>query len=328
MKLVRFDHGATGIISAQAGELSVIDVAASARKLAASERRRSDILLSVFGERGSSDWVTAITLWEQVREALEVLRPDKAVSRPLSAVRLEAPLPSRTAKIFSLGGNFADHTAAGFTAIRGTEYRAEDIANEKDQGLPPWGFMTPATIVSGHDSDIVPPRSTQLLDYEGEVAVVLASGGRDLRPSDVKIWGVAAWNDLSVRDPHYKTGEAIDRGVFSVPVQKNWETGKPFGPWLVVDAGLDVGGLGIETRVNGEVRQSGNTKNMIYTFADAAAYLAEYMNLTPGDVVVSGTPAGTAGESGAGGPFLKDGDVVEVEVEDVGVLRNRVRRLP
>jgi 2-keto-4-pentenoate hydratase/2-oxohepta-3-ene-1,7-dioic acid hydratase in catechol pathway len=94
---------------------------------------------------------------------------------------------------------------------------------------------------------------------------------------------------------------------------------------LVVDERLDPSKLHFTLRVNGEKRQDGTTADMIYSFAEAFAHISQYLELTPGDMVVSGTAAGTAAESGVDGPFLKNGDIVEVEVDGLGILRNRVR---
>jgi 2-keto-4-pentenoate hydratase/2-oxohepta-3-ene-1,7-dioic acid hydratase in catechol pathway len=135
---------------------------------------------------------------------------------------------------------------------------------------------------------------------------------------------LAAFHDVSVRDPHFKVGPRIDEGPITWVLQKNFADGSALGPWVVVDEDLDAGALAIVTRVNGDVRQRGNTSEMVYGFGDVADYLARCIPLLSGDVIASGTPAGTAFESGLDGAYLQDGDVVEIAVEGVGVLVNQV----
>ena len=137
-------------------------------------------------------------------------------------------------------------------------------------------------------------------------------------------WGVTAFNDLSIRDPHFGLGVAVDHGPMTWSLQKNFDTSNACGPWVVVDEGLDAAALGFAMRINGELRQSGNTSEMVYSFDDVVDHISAYVSMRSGDVIVSGTCAGTALEQGVGGPYLQDGDELVVEVEGVGALRNRV----
>jgi 2-keto-4-pentenoate hydratase/2-oxohepta-3-ene-1,7-dioic acid hydratase in catechol pathway len=139
----------------------------------------------------------------------------------------------------------------------------------------------------------------------------------------VAIWGYTAWNDFSIRDAAFKLSK-VDHGPLTWSLQKNFDTANACGPCLVVDEGATVGDLRIQLRVNGEQRQDGTTADMRYSFGAIASHLSEYLSLRPGDMILSGTPSGTAMEAGPEGVFLADGDEVEVEVDGVGVLRNRV----
>lgn len=221
---------------------------------------------------------------------------------PLADVTLEPPLPSAAPRIFAMGGNFPMHVA--------------DTERKLDVTVPdwPWGFyVIPGTIV-GDGATVTPPRGTQKLDYEAEVAVVLDDDGG--------VWGWTGWNDFSMRDPAFGLAE-VDRGPLTWSLQKNFATANACGPWLVVDA-LPADGLRIVCRVNGEVRQDGNTRDMKHDFAAIVDHIGAYLPLAAGDMIVSGTPAGTAMEGGPDGAFLNDGDVVEVEVDGAGTLTNRV----
>jgi 2-keto-4-pentenoate hydratase/2-oxohepta-3-ene-1,7-dioic acid hydratase in catechol pathway len=243
-----------------------------------------------------------------------------AVTKPLDAVRLRAPLVSPTGRVFALGTNFASHVAQAAAAIGGDTSLAGKLANK-----PPGGFfIIPGTVI-GPEDEFSPPTGAAKIDYEVEVAVVVAKAGRRVAADDVKLWGFTAWNDLSVRDPHVGIGLAdLDKGALSWALQKNWEGGNACGPYMVVDEGLDPGNLRIESRVNGEVRQSGSTSDMIRTYGQGIEYLSQFLTFVPGDILLSGTPAGTAIEQGPDGPYLQPGDVVEVEVEGAGILRNRM----
>ena len=188
--------------------------------------------------------------------------------------------------------------------------------------MPPWGFyVIPGTTV-GPGDDVSPPAGTQHFDYEGEVGVVL-SGEKPGPDGEVAIWGYTAWNDFSIRDAAFGKSK-VDHGPLTWSLQKNFDSANAAGPWMVVDAATDYASMPITCSVNGELRQQGNTRDMKHTYGQIASHIAEYLSLRPGDMILSGTPAGTAMEGGPEGRFLADGDVCEVEAGDAGVLRNRV----
>jgi hypothetical protein len=118
--------------------------------------------------------------------------------------------------------------------------------------------------------------------------------------------------------------DVFDRGVLNWAFQKNFETGNAFGPWVCVDEGPDPYHVHLTTRVNGEVRQDATTDDAIFDYGANAEYISRFVALKTGDIITSGTIHGTAIEGGVNGPFLQPGDVVEVEVRDVGILRNYV----
>lgn len=270
--------------------------------------------------------------WDRARQALATLiriasdsAPAGLTLRALDSVRLGPPLPSRSARIIALGANVAAHAAAGFKVVFGTDLPEEHFHEEKREGLPPWGFLILPETVVGTGAAVSPPAGVQKFDYEGEVAVVLRRGGRNMGASDAVFWGFTAWNDYSIRDGRLGIGVPLHRGAFTWALEKNFHTGNACGPCMVVDEPFDIGDLRCKLRVNGEQRQDWSTSEMIYSFADTARFISRYLPLSTGDVICSGTGAGTAVESGRDGArWLRPGDRVEVEVEGVGVLRNDV----
>jgi 2-keto-4-pentenoate hydratase/2-oxohepta-3-ene-1,7-dioic acid hydratase in catechol pathway len=297
-----------------------VDVIASAEASGSDSDRQ---LLAVLGGEKAS-WRPLIERWDELRGTLRDLAllarsgdETRVVSRPLAEVALEAPLTDPAARIFAAGGNFAAHVGGAASSIK----VADSVRSGKAAGNPPWGFyVIPGTIV-GPGAQVRPPRATQKLDYEAEVAAVLA--GPVGAPDELRAWGYMAWSDFSIRDAALGLSRE-DHGPLSWALTKNFATGNACGPWLVVDEPFDVNDLRITCRVNGETRQDDRTSSMSYSFGELAAHISGYLPLGAGDIIASGTPAGTAIEGGLDGPFLRDGDEVEVEVDGAGVLRNRV----
>jgi 2-keto-4-pentenoate hydratase/2-oxohepta-3-ene-1,7-dioic acid hydratase in catechol pathway len=168
-------------------------------------------------------------------------------------------------------------------------------------------LKAPSSLVSDGGEIVLPPESARV-DYEGELALVI---GRRIKGWPEERWldalaGVCCANDVTARDLQKKDGQFTR--------SKSFDTFCPIGPAIV--SGLDPSDLAIETRVNGEVRQSARTSNMVFSPAFLVAYISRMMSLLPGDLILTGTPAGV-------GP-LAPGDRVEVEIENVGILANRV----
>lgn len=333
MKFLRFDDWATGLLVEGSTPSRVLDVAGSLTRFRALDAAGADAVAAVLPDGGKGSWVRLIENWDRVRGALQKMlglasQGDTGLSvRPLDAVRLRPPLATRHGRIIALGANVAAHASAAFKIVFGTDVPPENFHKEKRDGLPPWGFLIVPETVIGPGEAVSPPAGVQKLDYEGEVAVILKAGGRRIRPGDVEFWGYTAWNDLSIRDGRLGIGPPLHRGAFSWALEKNFETGNACGPWVVVDEPHDLGRLSCTTRVNGETRQAWSTADMIYDFRETAEFVSRYFELAPGDIICSGTGAGTAIEGGRDGArWLKPGDRIEVEVEGVGVLRNDVAK--
>lgn len=208
-------------------------------------------------------------------------------------VRLLAPVIPRS-KIIGVGRNYAEHAA--------------EMGNE----LPtrPLLFLKPNTSVIGPDDPISLPSWTQEVHHEAELAVVIGKVAKDVSPERAldQVFGFTVANDVTARD--------VQRSDDQWARAKGFDSSCPLGPWVV--PGLDVEDLAVRARVNGEVRQDGRTSQLIFDVAHLVSYVSEAFTLLPGDVILTGTPAGV-------GPIVH-GDVVEVEVEEIGTLRNPVLR--
>ncbi len=213
-------------------------------------------------------------------------------TRSLQDITLLAPVtPS---KVIAVGLNYRSH-------LHGREISSE-----------PGIFLKPSSCISSPNADIVLPADASNVHYEGEMVVVI---GKDARHVEVEhaaehILGVTAGNDVSERD-----WQAGDLQWFRA---KGCDTFGPIGPAIATD--VDYNNLLLETRINGETRQSQRTADLIFPVEEVVSFLSRYVTLFPGDVVFTGTPGSTQA--------LHPGDVVEVELEGVGVLRNSVRAGP
>jgi 2-keto-4-pentenoate hydratase/2-oxohepta-3-ene-1,7-dioic acid hydratase in catechol pathway len=213
---------------------------------------------------------------------------------PLESVRLLAPVSPT--KIICVGRNYPAHAAEHGSVV-------------PDEPLL---FFKPPSAIIGPDDDILLPPQSKQVEYEAELAVVIGQRCRDVKTRAAwdYVLGVTCGNDVTARDLQ-RRDELWTRA-------KGFDTFCPLGPWLVV--GLEeeeVADLRVTARVNGEVRQDARTSEMAFSPADLIAYAASIMTLESGDVIMTGTPEGV-------GP-LAPGDVVEVEVEKIGALRNSVR---
>ncbi len=212
---------------------------------------------------------------------------------PLEGVTLLAPVTPT--KILCVGRNYPAHAA---------EHSAEVPAE-------PLLFFKPPSALIGPDAPILLPPQSQQVEYEAELALVIGRRCRNVRPEEAwaYVLGVTCANDVTARDLQRRDGQWTRA--------KGFDTFCPVGPWLVVGvAEEEMADRTVICRVNGQVRQHGRTSEMVFSPADLIAYAASVMTLEPGDLFLTGTPAGV-------GP-IHPGDVVEVEVEGVGVLRNPV----
>ncbi len=210
-----------------------------------------------------------------------------------SRVRLLAPL--ERPRVFGVGFNYTTHI--------------KEIGHE----LPtiPCLFMKPSTAVIGPEEPIVYPRQGKEVHYEGELAVVIGKQVRGIPEDEAldAVLGYSCANDVSERSIQFAE---MDMGCLLIG--KGFDSFCPIGP--VIATGIDPGHLDLTTRLNGTVRQRSNTSDLLFTVPYLVAYISDAITLLPGDVIITGTPAGV-------GP-MQPNDLVEVEIENIGVLRNRV----
>lgn len=206
----------------------------------------------------------------------------------------------------------------GLIACAGLNYAAHVAETRREVTERPTIFLRVSESQLGHEQEMkIPPESAKL-DYEGEIAVVIGKGGRRIAEGKAyeHIAGYSCYNDGSVRDWQLHTSQWIPG--------KNFQGTGAFGPWLVTtDEIRESDVLTLETRLNGEVMQHADTDLLLFPIATLISYVSTFVTLNPGDVIVTGTPGGV-GAKRQPPVFMKAGDIVEVEVSKVGVLRNRV----
>lgn len=229
---------------------------------------------------------------------MEGLSPDLA----LADVRFRPPIPDPAAKFLCVGINYLPHI--------------EEMGRERPEY--PVIFVRFAESLVGHLEPIVRPRESTKLDYEGELAVIIGKQGRRVTRERAleHVAGYACFNDGSVRD--------FQRHGLQWTPGKNFHASGAFGPWLVTaDEHPDPARLGLETRLNGDVVQRESVGTLCFDVPALIAYCSTFTRLEPGDVIVTGTPGGVG--AGRNPPlWMKAGDVVEVEIDGVGMLRNTV----
>jgi len=211
---------------------------------------------------------------------------------PIADARILAPVIPRS-KVVAVGKNYAEH--------------AREMGGEAPEA--PLLFLKPNTAVIGTgDAIVLPPESSQV-EHEGELAIVIGRIAKNVSAEDAEdvIFGFTAANDVTARDLQKADGQWARA--------KGYDTFCPLGP--VIETEFDWSAADISTRVDGEVRQSGNTRDMIHTIPEIVAYASGIWTLLPGDVILTGTPAGV-------GPFVQ-GQTVEVEIEGIGTLSNPAR---
>ncbi len=222
---------------------------------------------------------------------------------PLAAQTF-APLVPEPGKIICLGLNYFDHAKEG----------------GRDKPDYPWFFYRGKSSLMGHGQPGLLPKVSFKFDYEAEMAVVIARKVPRHTPKDQAlqyVFGYSCFNDMSVRDYQKRTGQWT--------IGKNFDGTGGFGPELVTADELAPGatGLRIQSRLNGQVMQDANTSDMIFPVDETIALLAECMTLEPGDAIIMGTPAGV-GQARTPPVWMKAGDVCEIEIDQIGVLRNPI----
>lgn len=235
-----------------------------------------------------------------LREAAEILSTGSVIE--IDAVTVLPPLAS-PGKIICVGLNYLDHTAEG--GMKQPDY--------------PTLFARFTSSLVAHRAPIIRPIVSEKLDYEGELVVVIGKAGRHISKDNalLHVAGYSIFNDGSVRDYQLRTPQWT--------MGKNFDGTGAFGPCFVTAEALPPGarGLRIQTRLNGKVMQDASTDDLVFDVATLVSLISEGITLSPGDIIVSGTPAGVGAVRNPP-VFMKHGDVCEVEIEGIGVLSNPI----
>jgi len=235
---------------------------------------------------------------EAARAAARGVRADF----PLGELELLPPV-THPEKILCIGINYANRNA--------------DYGEQEPPKYPSMFYRAPGSLVA-HEQPIVRPHESEQLDYEGEIALVIGRAGRRIPQEDAldHVAGVTLCNEGTIRD-------WMRHGKFNVTQGKNWDSSGIIGLWIATSDEVDLAKpLHITVKVNGEVTQDDTTASMIKSFAELVAYVSTFMTLKPGDILVTGTPVKLKRD--AAPVWLKPGDTVEIEVPEIGVLRNTV----
>ncbi len=238
-------------------------------------------------------------LWAEVAQSLKILKaaPYEGIEYTGEELPADADVkylaPCTPTKVVAVGKNYHDHVL---------EFSSEPMPEK------PVLFYKPLSSVIGHGEDIQRPEMSNRVDHEGELAFVVSKTAKNVKREDAHnyIFGYTCLNDVTARDIQKSEGQWT-RG-------KSFDTFCPIGPVVVTD--IDCTALDICCRVNGEVKQQSNTKHMMWDIPFLLEFITECMTLNPGDVVTTGTPAGIS-------PMVR-GDVCEVEIEGIGILKNNV----
>jgi 2-keto-4-pentenoate hydratase/2-oxohepta-3-ene-1,7-dioic acid hydratase in catechol pathway len=267
-----------------------------------------------------------------VRQLLETTRRDECLSHPLLAVTLHAPVPEPPQmRDFTVFPGHIRHAPAGMQRIaarsRGDEQAARTAKALDD--IPqvyrdrPIYYLTNRFSIGGPDTDVLWPAYSRLMDFELEFGIFLSRGGRNIPTSEARsyIFGYTIYNDFSARDTQFEEMQ----GMLGPTKGKSFDAGNVLGPWIVTaDEIPDPYHLAMRARVNGKTWTDTDSRGMLHSFEDMIAYVSRGETLQPGEFFGSGTVGGGCGLELD--RWLKHGDVIELEVEKIGILRNRVLR--
>ena len=237
--------------------------------------------------------------------------PDRLPPIPLSSVTLEAPIPEPRRNIFCVGKNYHDHAH---------EFAGSGFDSSADKGAVPKEPIifskVPESVVATEAPVLINEAVSSAIDYEAELAVIIGKTGRGISRAKAfdYVWGYTIVNDVTARDLQGRYSQWL--------VGKSQDTFCPMGPWAVSKDEIDIGNTGVRCFVNDEMRQNSNTNLLIFDIPTIIETLSAGLTLYPGDVIATGTPAGVG--IGFKPPrYLKNGDVVRVEIDGIGALRNR-----
>ena len=232
-----------------------------------------------------------------------------ANATPLADVKLHAPIPRPAKNVFCVGWNYLEHFEEG----------AKKLQDNRELPKHPVFFSKAVTAVNGpYDPVPFDAAISTSLDWEVELGIIIGTGGKNISEADAMrhIWGYTVVNDVSWRDLQRRHGGQWHKG-------KSLDGTCPMGPWIVTAGDLDPNNLRVTCRVNGVAKQDSNTKFLYFKLPRLIAELSAGMTLEPGDIISTGTPEGV-GFARNPPEFMKPGDLLETEIEGIGVLRNPI----
>ncbi|MEO7742791.1 MAG: fumarylacetoacetate hydrolase family protein [Usitatibacter sp.] len=275
-------------------------------------RQRIVDIPATLGQREATE--TMIELIRSGGPMLERLRTLAAeppgTTYALADVKLHAPIPRPAKNVFCVGWNYLEHFEEG----------AKKLHDDRELPKHPVFFSkVPTTVIGPYDTIPFPGNVSTAMDWEVELGMVIGPGGKDIAEGDAMrhVFGYTAINDVSIRDVQRRHGNQWHKG-------KSFDGTCPMGPCIVTaDELKNPGNVRVTCRVNGETKQDSNTRFLYFKLPRLIAELSAGMTLEPGDIVSTGTPQGV-GYARTPPEFLKPGDLLETEVEGIGVLRNPV----
>jgi len=291
-------NGETFVGAVSKGEETVIHLRRAERAMGGKEMIPATMLEAIAQGDAFLDRVREVADWA-------LRHPGADYVYRLGDVRLLAPIPRPAKNIFCIGKNYVDH--------------ALELGDTTDVPKHVIVFSKTPTTVIGHEETILRHADvTDEVDYEGELALIIGKKGRAIRREEALsyVFGYTIINDVTARDLQERHQQYL--------LGKSLDTFCPMGPWIVPSQLVpNPNDLRIETRVNGEVRQQASTKQLIFPIESIIETISKGITLEPGDIIATGTPAGV-GKGMRPPRFLQTGDVVEVTVEGIGTLRNKV----
>ncbi|WBU62458.1 fumarylacetoacetate hydrolase family protein [Paracoccus aerodenitrificans] len=240
--------------------------------------------------------------------------PARKATVPLADVTVEAPIPRPARNIFCVGKNYHEHAH---------EFANSGFDSSAAKGAVPENPIifskVPETVIATGEPILIDSAVSEAIDYEAELAVIIGKPGRGISKDDAfdHVWGYTIVNDVTARDLQGRFSQWL--------IGKSQDTFCPMGPWAVTHDELDIADTAIRCDVNGETRQNSNTGLLIFDIPTIIETISAGVTLQPGDVIATGTPAGVG--IGSNPPkYLREGDVVTVEIDGIGTLKNECRR--
>ena len=273
------------------------------------DKRVVDIPAALGASEDTSTMLGIIRAGKPMLDKLRALQSKPGNAIALADVKLHAPIPRPAKNVFCVGWNYLPHFEEGAKKL------------QDDRKLPEWPVFfskVPTSVTGPYDNVPFHSKVSTQCDWEVELGVVIGPGGRDITQEDAMkhVWGYTVVNDVSWRDLQRRHGGQWHKG-------KSLDGSCPMGPWIVTADALDPTALDVKCRVNGVTKQESNTRHMYFKVPRLIADLSAGTTLEAGDIISTGTPEGV-GFARTPPEFMKPGDLLETEIQGIGVMRNPI----